>query len=284
MRIISRSEWGFSGWRNAPKPRPLSTWTHFVVHYEGETPCGRQIGPSVPRGIHAFHKNGRRWSGIGYNFVVDQAGNVYEGRGWNMQGAHKPSGPGSNAHGIGVQCHIGGREEPSDAMKRAVADLYDEACRRTGRRLVKSWHNQGYATSCPGPHLIAWVKAGMPRPGGSSPAPSGAASAGKHRPPATACAAPPWPLPSTHRIGPNPHRRTTWHDGLGGDRAGHAAIEALQRRLSERGWAIGIDGRFGGESARVVSAFQREKGITADAAGTVGPTTWAAAWAAPVTK
>ena len=28
------------------------------------------------------------WSDIGYNFVVGEDGNVYEGRGWNSVGAH----------------------------------------------------------------------------------------------------------------------------------------------------------------------------------------------------
>ena len=28
------------------------------------------------------------WSDIGYNFIVGEDGNVYEGRGWGIRGAH----------------------------------------------------------------------------------------------------------------------------------------------------------------------------------------------------
>jgi peptidoglycan recognition protein len=30
------------------------------------------------------------WSDIGYNFIVGEDGNVYEGRGWTKVGAHAP--------------------------------------------------------------------------------------------------------------------------------------------------------------------------------------------------
>lgn len=43
------------------------------------------------------------WSDIGYNFLVGEDGNVYEGRGWDKQGAHsKPF----NSKSIGI-CIIG---------------------------------------------------------------------------------------------------------------------------------------------------------------------------------
>jgi N-acetylmuramoyl-L-alanine amidase len=47
--------------------------------------------------------NTNRWSDIGYNFVVGEDGNVYEGRGWDNVGAHAPA---YNPRGIGI-CIIG---------------------------------------------------------------------------------------------------------------------------------------------------------------------------------
>lgn len=35
-----------------------------------------------------FHMDGREWDDIGYNFLVGGDGNVYEGRGWDIMGAH----------------------------------------------------------------------------------------------------------------------------------------------------------------------------------------------------
>lgn len=47
--------------------------------------------------------NTNKWSDIGYNFVVGEDGNVYEGRGWDKIGAHAPS---YNSKSIGI-CMIG---------------------------------------------------------------------------------------------------------------------------------------------------------------------------------
>jgi N-acetylmuramoyl-L-alanine amidase len=38
------------------------------------------------------------WDDIGYNFIVGEDGNVYEGRGWGIVGAHAP---GFNSYSLG---------------------------------------------------------------------------------------------------------------------------------------------------------------------------------------
>lgn len=159
MRIVPRAEWGFTGWKTTPATVPLGSRTAFLVHYEGANPCGNQTGPGVPRSIHGFHKNSRGWAGIGYNFIVTQKGEIFEGRGWTYAGAHCT---GWNTSGIGVQIHVGGDEQPSQEALAATKWLYDEACRRTGKTLRKMGHRDGFATECPGRHLTAWVRAGMP--------------------------------------------------------------------------------------------------------------------------
>ena len=40
--------------------------------------------------IQDFHQINRSWVDIGYHFLVGENGKVYEGRGWNRQGAHAP--------------------------------------------------------------------------------------------------------------------------------------------------------------------------------------------------
>lgn len=47
--------------------------------------------------------NQKGWNDIGYNFVVGEDGNVYEGRGWGTHGAHSTS---YNSKSIGI-CIIG---------------------------------------------------------------------------------------------------------------------------------------------------------------------------------
>lgn len=175
--IISRATWGAKAWNGTPATVALSRRTEFFVHYDGGHPITR-TGYAIMRVIEAQHI-GQGWAGVGYNFVVDQAGNVYEGRGWGLQGAHCPD---HNTSGIGVQIAIGGDQEPTAAALASCRALYEEACKKTGKKLAKKGHKDGFATACPGGRLYAWVKAGMPAgayqpapaPGGSIPGGSGA--------------------------------------------------------------------------------------------------------------
>ncbi|GLZ13160.1 hypothetical protein Acsp04_33950 [Actinomadura sp. NBRC 104425] len=151
MDIIGRAEWG----ARAPRSRTTTTWsrrTEFIVHYsEGPT-------TQTPRQIQDHHMDSNGWADIGYNFLVDVMGRIYEGRGWLVVGAHAT---GHNTSGIGV-CMIGRNGDATTAAENAIRWLYDEAVRRAGRSLKKLGHRDVTATSCPGDQLYAWVRAGMP--------------------------------------------------------------------------------------------------------------------------
>jgi hypothetical protein len=177
--IISRAMWGARPWNGDPASKgparvPLSSRTEFFVHYDGARHVTR-TGYAIPRAIDAQHQ-AKGWAGIGYSFVVDQSGNIYEGRGWDRQGAHCP---GHNVSGLAVQIAVGGDQQPTEAALAACRWLYDEGCRRTGRTLAQKGHQDGIATQCPGGILYAWVQAGMPAKGYKPPtgtAPQGGTS------------------------------------------------------------------------------------------------------------
>jgi Putative peptidoglycan binding domain len=61
---------------------------------------------------------------------------------------------------------------------------------------------------------------------------------------------------------------------------GHGTFQ-WQTQMRARGWDLGADDMYGGESERVCTQFQQEKGLGVD--GVVGPETWVAAWNAPIT-
>lgn len=157
MNIIGRAQWG----ARPAKNRTSVPWTQrrsFVVHYSA--------GPSTQtvKQIQNYHMDGNGWSDVGYNFLVDVSGRIYEGRGWTIVGAHAPN---HNTSGIGV-CMIGRDGDSTPAAKKAIRWLYDEANRRAGRTLQRLGHRDVYSTSCPGNELHAWVKAGMPVEKGST--------------------------------------------------------------------------------------------------------------------
>jgi hypothetical protein len=101
----------------------------------------------------------RKWSDIGYNFLVDKHGRVYEGRGWTTVGAHAA---GANTANIGI-CVIGDYDDrlPPEATLDALAWFYDEAVRRKGSGLAVRTHRMVGSTECPGDKLHAWVRANL---------------------------------------------------------------------------------------------------------------------------
>ncbi len=83
--VVSRSQWG-AIFRN---PAATSTVSHLIVHHEFGSNTSSDWAARV-RSIQNFHINGNGWSDIGYNFLVDPNGVIYEGRagGDNAIGAH----------------------------------------------------------------------------------------------------------------------------------------------------------------------------------------------------
>ncbi|WP_434081017.1 N-acetylmuramoyl-L-alanine amidase [Sanguibacter sp. Z1732] len=97
--IQTRAQWGAdeSLMRWTPQPRALRA---AVVHHTAGTNNYTQAqAPGVVRGIYVYHatqRDGNGWGDIGYNFLVDRFGRIYEGRtgsrtaqpGQMTQGAH----------------------------------------------------------------------------------------------------------------------------------------------------------------------------------------------------
>lgn len=55
-----------------------------------------------------------------------------------------------------------------------------------------------------------------------------------------------------------------------------ANVQAVQQRLNDLGYSLGVDGNFGPVTAKAVIAFQQKNNLGSD--GVVGPKTWAALW------
>lgn len=261
VNVISRSSWGAKPWNGTPSYVALSQRTEFFIHYDGATPIN-YTGVQVPQAIERTHIN-QGWAGVGYNFVVDQAGNVYEGRGWTKQGAHCP---GHNVSGIGVQIAIGGSQEPSDKALAAARALYDEACRKTGRTLAKKGHRDGIATACPGAKLYTWVLDGMPADGYDTPTtpPSSGGGSGS-----SGWNGKSFPGASAFKLGQS-----------------HAAVTVLGQRLVAHGYGRfykeGPGPRFTEVDKDATQAFQKAQGWTGtDADGYPGTETWKRLMTAP---
>jgi hypothetical protein len=174
--VISRAGWHADESLRRRAPRIAPTLKLAVVHHTA-TPNGYSCArsASIVRGIEVYHVKGNGWDDIGYNFLVDACGQIFEGRYGgierNVIGAHSG---GFNTGTVGVSM-IGNydRGTPSKAEQDALVKLLAwrldvghvdpralvpfvsggngkfPAGRTVNLRAI-SGHRDTYLTSCPG--------------------------------------------------------------------------------------------------------------------------------------
>ena len=78
--IISRTEWG--GDSVPPRSAPVygEVQAAFVHHTVSTNDYGPEDSAGIVLGIARYHRDSNGWNDIGYNFLVDQYGQVFEGR------------------------------------------------------------------------------------------------------------------------------------------------------------------------------------------------------------
>ncbi|MFF4764197.1 peptidoglycan recognition protein [Streptomyces sp. NPDC001292] len=150
----------------------------FVHHTASGNNYSCAQAPAVIRGIYRYHVKSMGWRDLGYNFLIDKCGKIYEGRAGGVAkpvlGAHT-MGFNSDSAGIAV---VGTyrTSKPSSAAVTAVArltawklglygmnprgktyltsgggNLYQKG--KSVRLNVISGHRDGFATDCPGQRL-----------------------------------------------------------------------------------------------------------------------------------
>ena len=102
--IISRAAWGANESLRRCAPDYSNSMVSAAVHHTvsaNNYPQSAVAG--IIRGIYAFHTGGQGWCDIGYNFLVDRFGTIYEGRAGGITstvvGAHTG---GFNSRTIGI--------------------------------------------------------------------------------------------------------------------------------------------------------------------------------------
>ena len=102
--IITRAEWGADESLVRSRSRTFDPMTKAVVHHTaGSNDYTAAQSAAIVRGIELYHVEGNGWNDIGYNFLVDKYGQVFEGRYGGMErpvvGAHAM---GFNTGSVGV--------------------------------------------------------------------------------------------------------------------------------------------------------------------------------------
>jgi putative cell wall-binding protein len=78
--IYSRAKWGADESQRRGTTSFGTIRSAVVHHTAGTNSYTADQVPAILRGIYDFHVNGRGWNDIGYNFLIDKFGRIWEGR------------------------------------------------------------------------------------------------------------------------------------------------------------------------------------------------------------
>ncbi|MER7577534.1 peptidoglycan recognition protein [Streptomyces sp. NPDC126514] len=121
--VTSRAGWGANE-SLSPDPSQYNPGlkTVFVHHTDGANDYSCTESASIVRGIYAYHTQVNKWNDIGYHFLVDKCGTVFEGRKGGIDkpvlGAHTY---GFNRESTGIA--ILGRHTSATATDAALASV-----------------------------------------------------------------------------------------------------------------------------------------------------------------
>ncbi|RYC11291.1 FG-GAP-like repeat-containing protein [Nocardioides zhouii] len=171
--IFSRAQWGADeSIRDKSALRYGTISGGFVHHTVNANDYTEAQVPALLRSIYAYHVKSRGWSDIGYNFLVDRFGRIWEGR---YGGIDKPV---VGAHTLNYNDYsfamsaIGNFEttQPTDAMLRAYGQLFAwklslhgvnpaSTSQTIGRSTFQAinGHRDAGSTACPGKYLYAQI-------------------------------------------------------------------------------------------------------------------------------
>ena len=78
--IVARHAWAQGGAHPKVAPEYGTVQLAFVHHTENPDGYSAAEVPAMLRSIYEFHRYGRGWNDIGYNFVIDRFGRIFEAR------------------------------------------------------------------------------------------------------------------------------------------------------------------------------------------------------------
>ncbi len=171
--IYSRAQWGADErMRDKSSLHYYEVHAGFVHHTVNANNYTRDEVPGIIRSIYAYHTQSKGWSDIGYNFVVDRFGRIWEAR---YGGIDRPV---VGAHTLGYNDYsfamsaIGNYDiaAPSSAMVQAYGALFAWKLSLHGvsASSTKQWvgtkyfqaingHRDAGQTACPGRYLYARI-------------------------------------------------------------------------------------------------------------------------------
>jgi hypothetical protein len=157
--VIPRREWTAFG-PIAALANPMNGVSRLTVHHDGMDAFLSTSKADAARRLDGIRKAhlAQQWADIGYHYIIDPAGRVWEGRPAYLQGAHVKD---NNEHNIGVM--VMGNFELSQPTAAALATLdtfVGQLMRRYRIPLDRvRTHREIMPTACPGRNLQSYMVA-----------------------------------------------------------------------------------------------------------------------------
>lgn len=163
MRFVTRAEWGARSASTSTDITPAGVAVHWEGPHIGTFP--HSSCAALVRGIQAYHMDTNGWADVAYSAIACPHGYIFEGRGPGHRTAANGTDDGNQR--FYAVCFLGGEGDDFTAEARqAINDAIDWL---GGGEIVG--HRDLTSTACPGDEISAWVRAGHPSPGGTTPAP-----------------------------------------------------------------------------------------------------------------
>lgn len=172
--IITRSSWGATSGTKCDSPIAGDRTRGVIVHHTaGNNSYSKADSKAIVRATQAYHMKARKWCDIGYNFLVDKYGQIFEGRAGGVDRSVRAAHSGNlavNTYAMGVSM-MGNYDvtKPSAALKDAMVKLVGW---RLGTNFLPAkgtyslgglklnmiaGHRNVISTECPGRYGYAWL-------------------------------------------------------------------------------------------------------------------------------
>ena len=161
--VLKRSFWGAATARRERLSPVGGPWEKITVHHSDAIGNFAFNGSAANSGaaiksVQRHHQLENNWADIGYHFLIDARGRVFEGRSLEWQGAHAGDQK-KNRRNIGV-CLLGNfdKEHLTQEARDALNALLNQL--RSSHKISRSsifLHKEMSSTECPGAHLSQWV-------------------------------------------------------------------------------------------------------------------------------
>lgn len=152
---------------NLPDTNPMNGVSRITVHHDGMNPFTSMAEGAASQRLESIrraHVGSNGWADIGYHYVVDPAGRVWEARPVWLQGAHVKD---NNEHNLGVMM-LGNYDQqaPTNAATKSLDDFVAVMMRKYKVPVSRVYtHQEIRPTACPGTSLQRFMLSARARGG-----------------------------------------------------------------------------------------------------------------------